>query len=212
MKISMLRFVLPCLLLLLCLAPASLVRAAEPNPIVVMETSMGRVIIMLYAKEAPITVANFVRYVDEGYYNGTIFHRIVKERKGVEVIQGGGFVFPMDPKYPTHPPIPLEASKGLLNKKGTIAMARGVDPDSATTQFFFNMVDNPNFDYLVVADRKEPDNLDKQKVNEGYCAFGKVRSGMDVLEKIINAETRKTSKNEGVPVEPIYIKRMYRPQ
>jgi peptidyl-prolyl cis-trans isomerase A (cyclophilin A)/peptidyl-prolyl cis-trans isomerase B (cyclophilin B) len=193
--------------------------AAGPNPVVIFETSLGRFMVMLYPKETPVTVENFLRYVDEGFYEGTLFHRVVTDkdfrntataRKQIpyNIIQGGGFEMGMRQKR-THPPIISESSKGLLNERGTIAMGRGANPDSATAQFFINVQDNPSFNYKM-----QQDKYDEEKYNtrEGYCAFGKVIRGMDVVEKISEVETTTMGRYENVPVKPVIIKRAYRPQ
>lgn len=197
-------------------APAS--DAAGPNPVVIMETSMGRVIVMLYPKEAPITVANFLKYVDAGFYDKTIFHRVInmesessrkKDKESTfNVVQGGGYAYPMRHKRPLYPPIVNEDMKALQNEKGTIGMARTQDPDSATSQFFFNVEDNPIFDPTTVKKQwGEPDEL---KSSRGYCAFGKVIRGWEVVEKIHKVKTTKMGQHENVPKDPVFIKRAYR--
>jgi peptidyl-prolyl cis-trans isomerase A (cyclophilin A) len=169
----------------------SSVLAAEPaskNPVVVMETSMGVMKIELFQKEAPVSVKNFLEYTKSGFYNGTIFHRVISGF----MIQGGGFTPDMTPKK-TNPPIKNEASNGLRNDKGTIAMARTGDPNSATAQFFINVVDNANLN------RPNPD-------GNGYAVFGKVTEGMDVVDKI---KAVKTGTNKGfrdVPDPVVLIK------
>ena len=152
------------------------------NERILIETSKGNIIIELYADKAPITVANFRKYVSEGFYDGTIFHRVIADF----MIQGGGFTSERDEK-PTHQPIKLESKNGLSNKKGTIAMARTSVPNSATSQFFINTADN-NF-------------LDYSSRNDGYTVFGKVIEGMNVVEAI---EKTKTG-NEDWPLEEILI-------
>ena len=138
---------------------------AAQNPVVVMKTSMGDVEIELFQDKAPVTVANFLMYVDKGFYNGTIFHRVISNF----MIQGGGFTPGMKEKK-TSSPVKNEATNGLSNKAGTVAMARTMDVHSATSQFFINVVDNPFLDY-------------KSSTAEGYgyCVFGKVIKGMDVV-------------------------------
>jgi peptidyl-prolyl cis-trans isomerase A (cyclophilin A) len=161
----------------------------KPVPIV-METSQGTIELALYPDKAPITVKNFVEYVKKGHYDGTIFHRVIDGF----MIQGGGFTADMTEK-PTGPPIKNEAENGLKNDRGTIAMARTGDPDSATAQFFINV--NP----------KGNDGLNYPNANGyGYAVFGKVTKGMDVVDKIRKAPT--TSKNgmDDVPVDTITIK------
>jgi cyclophilin family peptidyl-prolyl cis-trans isomerase len=162
--------------------------AAERNPVVIMETSMGTIKIELFADKAPITVKNFLRYVDDKFYDGTVFHRVI----GDFMIQGGGFEPGMKEKS-TKEPIKNEASNGLSNVRGTIAMARTQDPDSATAQFFINVVDNAY-------------RLDPRRGNAGYCVFGKVIDGMDVVDKIRAVETGSRPPHENVPQSDVVIK------
>src|SRR4051812_27258315 len=148
------------------------IRAADKNPVVIISTSMGDIKVELYPDKAPGTVKNFLNYVDAKFYDGTIFHRI----KSDFMIQGGGFEsgkFPGRPKK-TGEPIKNESGNGLSNTRGSIAMARTDEPDSATSQFYINVVDN---DFLDKAN-------DPKKV--GYCVFGKVIEGMDVVDKVKN--------------------------
>jgi peptidyl-prolyl cis-trans isomerase A (cyclophilin A)/peptidyl-prolyl cis-trans isomerase B (cyclophilin B) len=184
---------------------------AGPNPVVVMETSMGRIIVMLSPKDAPKTVANFLKYVNAGFYDNTIFHRIVKQGKGgqgMAVVQGGGFTFPINQKRPLFPPIPNEAASGLMNAKGTIAMARADAPNSATCEFFFNVTDNPALDYKQTSSMTGAGSY-SQQTTAGYCAFGKVIRGMDVVEKISEVKTARAGRMEDVPVNPVFIKKAY---
>ena len=164
--------------------------AAEPaaNPVVVIETSMGDITVELYPDKAPKSVENFLEYVKSGYFKGTIFHRVIKGF----MIQGGGFTLDMQRKQ-TRAPIPLEAQNGLSNKRGTIAMARTADPNSATSQFFINTVDNSRgLDYPT---------------NGGYAVFGKVTAGMDVVDKIESVPTgAKPPFAKDVPLKPVVIK------
>ncbi len=153
-----------------------------------LETSMGDIVIELDEMAAPITTKNFLRYVDEGFYNGTIFHRVISDF----MIQGGGFTADMARKE-THAPITNEASNGLENKRGTIAMARTPDPDSATSQFFINHKDNAGLDYNGPG-------------NPGYAVFGRTVEGMDVVDAIAAVKTTVRSGMPDVPVEPIVIK------
>jgi peptidyl-prolyl cis-trans isomerase A (cyclophilin A) len=154
-----------------------------------LSTTMGDIVVDLNAAKAPKTVANFLGYVKDGHYNGTIFHRVIDGF----MIQGGGMDTHLQEK-PTRAPIPLESHNGLSNRRGTIAMARTGDPDSATAQFFINVVDNPNLD----ADRS-PD-------HNGYAVFGQVIKGMDVVDKIRRVPTHSVGPYDDVPVEPIIIK------
>ena len=150
-------------------------------------TSAGKFTIEVYPDAAPNTVANFMEYVNSGFYNGTIFHRVINGF----MVQGGGYDRDMKEK-PTRPPIPLEAQNGLKNKVGTVAMARTANPNSATAQFFINVVDNPNLDY------PNPD-------GNGYAVFGKVVEGMDTIEKIKTTPTRSYGPMSNVPSTPVVI-------
>lgn len=150
-------------------------------------TSQGKFTVEVYPDAAPKTVSNFMEYVKSGFYTGTIFHRVINGF----MVQGGGFDREMKQK-PTRAPIPLEARNGLKNKAGTVAMARTGDPNSATAQFFVNVVDNPNLDY------PQPD-------GNGYAVFGKVVDGMDTIEKIKNAPTTAYGPMRNVPATPIVI-------
>ncbi len=164
---------------------------AEPVK-VVMETSKGNIELSLDQDKAPISVANFLRYVDEGFYNGTIFHRVISGF----MIQGGGMGEDMQKKA-THEPIKNEAKNGLKNKRGTIAMARTGDPHSATSQFFINHKDNDNLDYPSFD-------------GWGYAVFGKVTKGMDVVDAIAATPTAVKNGRRDVPVETILIKSIKR--
>lgn len=156
---------------------------------VAVETNQGMIEIELFDDEAPITVKNFLRYVDENYYDGTIFHRVIDGF----MIQGGGFTANMEQKT-THGPIRNEADNKLSNLRGTIAMARTSEIHSATAQFFINVADNVFLDYRNPA----PSAF-------GYCVFGKVISGMDVVDKIKKVKTGLKGGHENVPVESIKI-------
>lgn len=153
-----------------------------------LQTSMGDIVIELNEKAAPVTTKNFLRYVEEGFYDGTIFHRVIPGF----MIQGGGFTPDMQTKKP-HEPIINEASNGLKNDKGTIAMARTNDPNSATAQFFINQKDNDFLNYV-------------KDSNPGYAVFGKTNEGMDVLEAIAAVKTTRKGHYSDVPVEAIVIK------
>lgn len=156
---------------------------------VTLKTNHGDITIELFADKAPATVENFLNYVKEGFYDNTIFHRVINGF----MIQGGGFTPDMDQKA-TNAPIANEANNGVANEKGTIAMARTNDPHSATGQFFINVNDN---DFL---------NHTSESVNGwGYCAFGKVTDGMDVVEKIKSVKTGTNGFHQDVPVEPVII-------
>ena len=164
------------------------------NPMVLMETSSGDILLELFEDKAPVTVANFLRYVDEEFYNYTIFHRVLKDF----MIQGGGLGVRMDEKA-THEPIQNEAGNGLKNLRGTIAMARTSDPHSAAAQFFINLVDN---DFL--------DHEDDTPENFGYCVFGKVEDGMDVVDKIAKLKVKAQGEHEAVPLDMVVITRISR--
>lgn len=182
--------------LVITLACSSTLFAAAKNPIVLMETSMGNVKIELFADKAPITVKNFLDYVSSGYFNGTIFHRIVPPSPGsnIVVIQGGGLTANMQPKPGDRPPIKNEAGNGLKNDRGTLSMARGGDPDSASSQFFINVKNN---DFL---NRPSPDGA-------GYAVFGKVLEGLDVVDKIVATPIKDLNiVFKGVPITPVVIK------
>ena len=173
--------------------------AKAADPVVVFKTSMGTIEITLDPKSAPITSANFLAYVDKKFYDGVIFHRVIPGF----VVQGGGFTTDMQQK-PTNPPIKNEATNGLHNLRGTISMARTSDPDSATSQFFLNLVDN-------TATGKGPSgnptvNLDPNGVSpEGYAVFGKITKGLDVLDQIAQVQTTTVGDFSDVPVKPIVI-------
>jgi len=156
--------------------------AAPANPVVIMKTSLGDITIELDATKAPLSVKNFLAYVDAQFYNGTIFHRIIKGF----MIQGGG----LTPDYrekAARPPIKNESGNGLKNTRGAIAMARTEDLNSATCQFYINLVDNVRLDELK------------------YCAFGKVVAGLDVVDAIAKAKTGTKRGQQDVPWEPITI-------
>ena len=154
-----------------------------------ISTSMGDIVVQLDPVKAPKTVENFVQYVKAGHYNGTIFHRVIDGF----MIQGGGMTPDMNEKK-TRAPIPLESRNGLTNQRGTLAMARTNVPDSATAQFFINVVDN---NFLDAA--RSPD-------GNGYAVFGKVIQGMDVVDKIRKVPTGNKGMHGDVPREPVLIK------
>jgi len=162
---------------------------------VVVETSLGSITLELDSAKAPATVANFLAYADAGFYDGTIFHRVIRDF----MIQGGGFGADLKQK-PTKPPIRNEAANGLKNLRGTIAMARTSVVDSATSQFFINHKDNPNLDHRSPT----PDAF-------GYAVFGKVTKGMEVVDKIATVQTRAQNMMfQNLPVETITIKSVRR--
>jgi peptidyl-prolyl cis-trans isomerase B (cyclophilin B) len=159
------------------------------NPMVLMETSHGDILIELFEDKAPKTVANFLRYVDEEFYDGLIFHRVINGF----MIQGGGMNVMMKEKE-THEPIENEASNGLKNELGTLAMARTQAPHSASSQFFINVKDNAFLDF-------------KSETPEGwgYCVFGKVVEGMETVDKIKKVRTKTVGYHADVPVDLVTI-------
>jgi len=176
--------------LLLCglLLTASISTFAAPS--VEFQTSQGNFIVELYPEKAPKTVANFLQYVKDGFYENTIFHRVINNF----MIQGGGFERDLTEKN-TRAPIANESNNGLLNETGTIAMARTADPDSATAQFFVNLADNQFLNYTS----PDPEQI-------GYCVFGKVTNGFDVVQKIGLSPTTSIGRNANVPIKAITIK------
>ncbi|OON39312.1 peptidylprolyl isomerase A [Izhakiella australiensis] len=162
------------------------VLAAKNDTHVMLTTSAGNIELELNNQKAPISVKNFVDYVNSGFYNNTIFHRVIPGF----MIQGGGFTAEMQQKN-TNPPIKNEADNGLLNSRGTIAMARTADKDSATSQFFINIADNAF--------------LDHGQRDFGYAVFGKVVKGMDVADKIAQVQTHNVGPYQNVPVKPVVI-------
>ncbi|MFK3970370.1 peptidylprolyl isomerase [Pseudomonas sp. NPDC087358] len=164
---------------------------AAPAPHVVMETTNGTIEIELNQDKAPISTQNFLKYVDSNFYSNTIFHRVIPGF----MVQGGGFTQQMMQK-PTNDPIKNEADNGLHNVRGTIAMARTSDVNSATSQFFINVKDN--------------DMLDHGNRDFGYAVFGKVVKGMDVVDIIVNSQTGTKGGMQNVPVDPILIKSVKR--
>lgn len=164
----------------------------ETNPQVKLQTSLGDVVLKLNQEKAPGSVKNFLAYVKEGFYDGTVFHRVIPGF----MAQGGGFTEKFQQK-PTHPPIKNEADNGLQNKRGTIAMARTPDPDSATAQFFINYADNGFLDY------KSP-----TPQGWGYAVFGEVVQGMEVVDKMATVPTgRGGPMPTDVPQTPIIIEK-----
>lgn len=165
---------------------------AQPvqNPQVLMETSKGNIRIELYAKDAPISVENFLTYVRKGFYDGTIFHRVIREF----MIQGGGFTPDLTQK-PVQAPIRNEAVNGLKNRRGTVAMARTGVVDSATAQFFINTVDNPFLDHRNTSSS-----------GYGYAVFGRVVDGMDVVDRIARARKSYSPGFDDLPAETVLIR------
>jgi peptidyl-prolyl cis-trans isomerase A (cyclophilin A) len=190
LPLRIVRFALVALILALPAFPAGAQPKVEAkNPVVTLETSLGSIVLELDAKKAPISVANFLAYVDSGFYDGTVFHRVIPDF----MIQGGGFAPDMTQK-PTKAPIKNEADNGLANDSWTIAMARTPAKDSATAQFFINLKDNAALDYGVRG--------------AGYAVFGRVVEGMDVVDKIAAVRTTMRGDHENVPVAPVVIKRV----
>jgi len=158
------------------------------KPVVIMETSAGTIKIELNEEKSPITVKNFLQYVDDKHYDGTVFHRVIADF----MIQGGGFTPGMKEEKQTRKPIKNEMPNGLSNERGTISMARLPDPDTATAQFFINTVDNSR--------------LDRAR----YCVFGKVVEGLDVVDKIRRVKTASKGVHDDVPVDDVVIKSVRR--
>jgi len=190
------------LMLSLLLLSLSACGSSAPNPVVVIDTSMGTIKAELYQEQAPITVKNFLRYVDDQHYDGTIFHRVMPDF----MIQGGGFepgALAKNEEKQTRATIKNESYNGLKNVRGTLAMARTPAPDSASSQFFINVKDNAFLDRARAEDKV------------GYCVFGKVTEGMDVVDKIRHVETMtvptpKGPPHEAVPKEDVIIKSIRR--
>ncbi|MEW6668649.1 MAG: peptidylprolyl isomerase [Thermodesulfobacteriota bacterium] len=165
---------------------------AAPRPTVVLETSEGRIVIELMPDKAPVTVKNFLAYVNSGYYDGTIFHRVIPNF----MIQGGGLGTDMAPRPGAKRPIANEADNGLKNDRGTVAMARTADPHSATSQFFINSVNNASLDHRG-----------KSPAGWGYAVFGRVTDGMDVVDAISKTPTGTRGPFQNVPVKPVVIQK-----
>ncbi len=187
------RSVLCCCVIVMLLFPLTTVEGtSNGNPTATIETNKGTIVIELYEDDAPETVENFIRYAEDGFYNGLIFHRVIEGF----MIQGGGFYPGIDMKETTYPPIPNEASdSGHRNRRGTIAMARTEEPHSATSQFFINHAEHNEF---LDWDYPEGDGW-------GYCVFGRVTSGMSVVDQIDSVETTSMGGYENVPVEDVII-------
>ena len=168
-------------------AAAASPAAMSADPQVDLKTSAGTIRLELYPAKAPKTVENFLQYVKDGHYNGTIFHRVIPNF----MIQGGGMTPDMNQKK-TRPPIPIESKNGLKNEIGTVAMARTSDPNSATAQFFINVNNNSFLDY-------------PGQDGHGYTVFGKVVGGMDVVNKIVSVPTGNQGMHQHVPRTPVII-------
>ncbi len=159
---------------------------------VIMETNLGTITLALNEEKAPVTVANFIRYAQDGHYDGTIFHRVIDGF----MIQSGGFTRDMNQKA-TREPIENEARNGLKNKRGTIAMARTMIVDSATCQFFINLVDNDFLDFTSPTPQ-----------GFGYAVFGEVTDGMEVVDRIAKVETTYSGPYQNVPAEAVVIRKV----
>jgi len=162
----------------------------DPNPQVVLDTTAGPITLELDRARAPITVDNFLKYVDAGFYNNLTFHRVIP---GFMIQTGGMDDHMREKEEGARPPIPNEAKNGLSNLRGTIAMARTSDPNSASSQFFINLVDNAR-------------SLDPQPGSAGYAVFGKVLAGMETVDAIAGVPTGRKGPHDDVPQKPIYIK------
>ncbi len=167
--------------------PGIIKESAVHNTQVLLKTNFGDIAVELDEQKAPVTTANFLKYIKQGHYDGTIFHRVIPNF----MIQGGGFAVDGQQKKPG-PPITNEAGNGLKNMRGTIAMARTNDPDSATCQFFINLVDNGFLDYSAGR-------------NPGYAVFGRVVEGMETVDKIGAVKTGAAAGMKDVPVQPVII-------
>ena len=171
-------------------AAAAPFQPAPGNPVVVIETAAGSIVVELFKDRAPVSVDNFLQYMRDHHYDGTIFHRVVPGY----VIQGGGYT-PELVERPTRPPIQNEATNGLLNRRGTVSMARLTSARSATAQFFINLANNPALDHRGYS----PGDF-------GYAVFGRVLEGMDVVDRIGQGKTGTRDGMDEVPLEPVVIK------
>jgi peptidyl-prolyl cis-trans isomerase A (cyclophilin A) len=193
-----------CLAAVICLFPPQPLAAQTADsakggsPQVVLETSMGDLVLELDREHSPITVDNFLKYVKSGFYAGTIFHRVIENF----MIQGGGYTKDKNEKIPLYPPIKLESRNGVKNLRGTVAMAHSRVPDSATSQFFINVVDNPSLDYSETTNPT------------GFAVFGRVIQGMEVVDKIRRVHVGENpmdihpdgTLDQTLPVVPVVIK------
>jgi cyclophilin family peptidyl-prolyl cis-trans isomerase len=182
----------PIVLAAALVAPAAALEGAD-NPVVVVETSMGSITFEIYPDRAPKTVENFLAYVRDGFYEGTVFHRVIRGF----MIQGGGLTRDLQRKS-TRAPVENEAGNGLKNQRGTVAMARTAEIHSATSQFFINTANNAALDHKGMGAR-----------DYGYCVFGKVTEGMDVVDRIEKVETGAKNGYKDVPVETVVIKSIH---
>ena len=171
--------------------PAPEVKPTPDGAVLALETTMGTIEVGLYATKAPRSSRNFLKYAKSGFYNGTIFHRVIPGF----MIQGGGLDAKMVER-PVGPPVRNEARNGLLNTRGSLALARTDDPHSATSQFFINVKDNPGLDFGISRD------------GWGYAVFGEVLSGMDVVDRIVAVPTTRMLQHEKVPITPVVVTRV----
>jgi peptidyl-prolyl cis-trans isomerase A (cyclophilin A) len=162
-------------------------QSKEDTTKVVMTTNFGTITILLFEREAPISVKNFLAYVDSGFYSGLAFHRVIPGF----MVQGGGFMKNLTKRQTILPPIKNESDNGMKNERGTLSMARTSDPHSATSQFFISVVDNASLDFSARG--------------WGYAVFGKVIEGMDVVDKIVAVTTETRGAMKDVPVDPVII-------
>lgn len=165
----------------------------KKNPVVVLDTSLGKITVELFQDKAPITVANFLQYADDKFFDGTVFHRVIPDF----MIQGGGMEPGLKEKRPRSP-IKNESINGLSNERGTLAMARTSNPDSASAQWFINVKDNTFLDRANARDKA------------GYCVFGKVLQGMDVVDQIKQVQTGERGGHENVPLKDVIIRSVRR--
>ena len=182
------------LIMLVVVQSAVAADQAAVNPRVALETSKGRIVIELFPQKAPATVKNFLSYVDAGFYDGTVFHRVIPKF----MIQGGGLTVDMKIK-PTEKPVPNEADNSLKNTRGSVAMARTPNPHSATSQFFINTADNESLNHR-----------EKTSQGWGYAVFGQVTEGMAVVDAISGVKTGSSGMFRDVPVEPVVIEKVQR--
>lgn len=173
---------------------AATAEGGEAKPQVKLQTNYGDIVVTLFENKAPKTVANFLAYVDSGFYDGSIFHRVIADF----MIQGGGFDENMQQKA-TQPPVENEADNGLSNQTGRLAMARTSDPHSASAQFFINTQDNDFLDFR-----------DKSPQGWGYAVFGEVSEGMAVVDKIKQVDTTNAGPHQNVPVDTVVIEKAER--
>ena len=174
------------LLAVICAAVAPEARSEAPRPVVALRTSKGNIRIELYPEVAPRTVRNFLHYVEAGFYDDTVFHRVIENF----VVQGGGFTPELVPK-PTDKPVRIETKNGIRNERGTVAMARQWGKDTATSQFFFNLKDNAN--------------LNRGSQSFGYTVFGRVIDGMGVVDRISRVQTSRRGPMVDVPILPVFL-------